>query len=87
MSSEYIKNLIEFGTGDSSPTTFTRQQKQDDFYLDKNVKLKKDDIKNNYEYSNAVREYMIKRKGVDYQDTPTDEMIEDYVEKGQLRIK
>ena len=80
MSSEYIKNLIEFGTGDSSPTTFTRQQKQDDFYLDKNVKLKKDDIKNNYEYSNAIREYMVSRKGVDYQDTPTDEMIEDYVD-------
>ena len=80
MSSEYIKNLIEFGTGGPSPTPFTGQQKQEDFYLDKNVKLKKDDIKNNYEYSNAIREYMVSRKGVDYQDTPTDEMVEDYID-------
>ena len=43
----------------------SRVQEQDDFVLDPEVTLKKDDLKNP-RYLNRIRDYMIDRKGVDY---------------------
>ena len=52
---------------------------KDDFFIDKNITLKKDDLKK-YEYLNPIREYMIERKGVDYQDASEEEVVEDFVD-------
>ena len=52
---------------------------EDDFFIDKNTTLKKDDLKK-YEYLNPIRQYMIERKGVDYQDLPDEEVIDDFVQ-------
>ncbi len=55
------------------------QTVEDDFVIDKGTTLKKDDLKK-YQYLNPIREYMIERKGVDYQDASDDEVIEDFVD-------
>ena len=52
---------------------------EDDFFIDKNTTLNKDDLKK-YEYLNPIRQYMIERKGVDYQDLPDEEVIDDFVQ-------
>ena len=52
---------------------------EDDFFIDKNATLKKEDLKK-YEYLNPIRQYMIERKGVDYQDLPDEEVIDDFVQ-------
>ena len=52
---------------------------EDDFFIDKNTTLKKEDLKK-YEYLNPIRQYMIERKGVDYQDLPDEEVIDDFVQ-------
>ena len=71
----YYENLKKFGgTRNTTPTA-----PDDDFFIDKNVTLKKDDLKK-YEYLNPIRQYMIERKGVDYQDLPDDEVIDDFVQ-------
>ena len=64
------------GAASASAKTF----EQDDFFIDKNVTLKKDDLKKNYEYLNPIRDYMIERKGVDYQDVSNDEVVEDFID-------
>ena len=50
------------------------------FSLDPSVTLKKDDLKKNYEYTTAIRDYMVERKGVDYQETDEDTLVEDFVD-------
>ena len=59
--------------------TTTPAVPEDDFFIDKNTTLKKDDLKK-YEYLNPIRQYMIERKGVDYQDLPDEEVIDDFVQ-------
>ena len=72
----YYENLKKFGGGSSfTPSTFDTQ---DDFFIDKSVTLKKDDLKK-YEYVNPIRDYMIERKGVDYQTASDEEVVDDFV--------
>jgi hypothetical protein len=52
----------------------------DDFVIDTSVTLKKDDLKRN-EYINPIRDYMIARKGVDYNDMEDDKVVDDFVEQ------
>ena len=51
----------------------------DDFILDSNATLKKDDLKK-HQFLNPIRDYMVERKGVDYADLGADEVIEDFVD-------
>ena len=53
--------------------------REEDFYIDKNATLKKDDLKK-YEYLTPIRSYMIDRKGVGYKNKKDDEVIEDFVQ-------
>ena len=62
--------------GSTSAITTDREE---DFYIDKNATLKKDDLKQ-YEYLTPIRSYMIDRKGVDYRNKKADEVIEDFVQ-------
>ena len=62
--------------GSASAITTNREE---DFYIDKNATLKKDDLKQ-YEYLTPIRSYMIDRKGVDYRNKKADEVIEDFVQ-------
>ena len=62
--------------GSTSAITTDREE---DFYIDKNATLKKDDLKQ-YEYLTPIRSYMIDRKGVDYRNKKSDEVIEDFVQ-------
>ena len=62
--------------GSASAITTDREE---DFYIDKNATLKKDDLKQ-YEYLTPIRSYMIDRKGVDYRNKKADEVIEDFVQ-------
>ncbi len=57
----------------------SRVQEQDDFVLDPEVTLKKDDLKNP-RYLNRIRDYMIDRKGVDYKTIEADDVVEDFVD-------
>jgi hypothetical protein len=64
----------------SLPTTsLDDTEEEDDFILDTNATLKKDDLKK-YQFLNPIREYMIERKGVDYKDLDADEVVEDFVD-------
>jgi len=51
----------------------------DDFILDSNATLKKDDLKK-HQFLNPIRDYMVERKGVDYADLSADEVVEDFVD-------
>ena len=50
----------------------------DDFILDSNATLKKDDLKK-HQFLNPIRDYMVERKCVDYADLGADEVIEEVV--------
>ena len=52
---------------------------KDDFVIDPNVTLKKDDLKKN-NYVNPIRDYMVARKGVDYNNVDDDKLVDDFVE-------
>ena len=52
----------------------------DDFVIDTSTTLKKDDLKRN-EFINPIRDYMIARKGIDYNDMEDDKVVEDFVEQ------
>jgi hypothetical protein len=52
---------------------------EDDFVIDPNVTLKKDDLKQN-NYINPIRDYMVARKGVDYNEVEDDKLVDDFVE-------
>ena len=71
----YYENLKKFGGTRST----TPAAPEDDFFIDKNETLKKEDLKK-YQYLNPIRQYMVERKGVDYQDLPDDEVIDDFVQ-------
>ena len=59
--------------------TSVTPDREEDFYIDKNATLKKDDLLN-YEYLTPIRSYMIDRKGVGYKNKKADEVIEDFVQ-------
>ena len=48
-------------------------EREEDFYIDKNTTLKKDDLMK-YQYVTPIRDYMVERKGVDYKNM-TDEEV------------
>ena len=60
-------------------TRSTLPEREEDFYIDKNATLKKDDLLK-YEYLTPIRSYMIERKGVDYKDKSAEEVVEDFVQ-------
>ena len=60
-------------------STSTLPEREEDFYIDKNATLKKDDLLK-YEYLTPIRSYMIERKGVDYQDKSAEEVVDDFVQ-------
>ena len=51
----------------------------DDFNIDPNVTLKKDDLLKS-QFVNPIRDYMIDRKGVDYKELSDQEVVDDFVE-------
>ena len=52
---------------------------EEDFYIDKNVTLKKDDLKEGQNLD-KIRRYMIGRKGVAYKNKSAEETVEDFVQ-------
>mgnify|MGYP001317029821 FL=1 len=60
-------------------TDITPPEREEDFYIDKNTTLKKEDLLK-YEFLTPIRSYMIDRKGVDYRNKKADEVIEDFVQ-------
>ena len=73
---EAKRNIQELYKGS---TRSTLPEREEDFYIDKNATLKKDDLLK-YEYLTPIRSYMIERKGVDYQDKSAEEVVEDFVQ-------
>ena len=73
---EAKRNIQELYKGS---TRSTLPEREEDFYIDKNATLKKDDLLK-YEYLTPIRSYMIERKGVDYQDKNAEEVVEDFVQ-------
>lgn len=59
--------------------TSVTPDREEDFYIDKNATLKKDDLLK-YEYLTPIRSYMVDRKGVGYKNKKADEVIEDFVQ-------
>ena len=59
--------------------TSVTPDREEDFYIDKNATLKKDDLLK-YEYLTPIRSYMVDRKGVSYKNKKADEVIEDFVQ-------
>ena len=53
--------------------------REEEFYLDKNVTLKKDDLKEGQNLD-KIRRYMIGRKGVAYRNKSPEETVEDFVQ-------
>ena len=54
-------------------------EREEDFYIDKNTTLKKDDLMK-YQYVTPIRDYMVERKGVDYKNMTDEEVIDDFVQ-------
>ena len=73
---EAKRNIQELYKGS---TRSTLPEREEDFYIDKNATLKKDDLLK-YEYLTPIRSYMIERKGVDYQDKNAEEVVDDFVQ-------
>ena len=63
----------------SGPAVSVTPDREEDFYIDKNVTLKKDDLLK-YEYLTPIRSYMVDRKGVSYKKKSDEEVIEDFVQ-------
>ena len=61
------------------PTPDLAPEREEDFYIDKNLTLKKDDL-TKYQYVTPIRSYMVERKGADYRDKPDEEVIDDFVQ-------
>ena len=68
-------------TVDKVTSTVARMddEPEDDFVLDSNATLKKDDLLKP-QYLNNIREYMVDRKGVDYKDIADEEVVDDFVQ-------
>ena len=54
-------------------------EREEDFYIDKNTTLKKNDLMK-YQYVTPIRDYMVERKGVDYKNMTDEEVIDDFVQ-------
>ena len=59
--------------------TSSAPSREEDFYIDKNVTLKKDDLKVGQNLD-KIRRYMVGRKGVAYKNKSAEETIEDFVQ-------
>ena len=66
----------KFGGSPAQDESFKPQEEE--FVLDPNVTLKKDDLLD-YKYLNPIREYMVARKGVDYKSMDDQEVVDDFV--------
>ena len=53
---------------------------ESDLPIDTGRSLKKEELKKNFQYLNPIREYMIERKGIDYENKSADEVVEDFVD-------
>ena len=62
--------------GSASAITTDREE---DFYIDKNVTLNKNDLKEGQNLD-KIRRYMIGRKGVSYRNKSAEETVEDFVQ-------
>tara|TARA_R110002167_G_scaffold39878_2_gene122807 strand:- start:255 stop:3704 length:3450 start_codon:yes stop_codon:yes gene_type:complete len=73
-------SLLKYGAADTAkkPVDFGPST-EDDFVIDTSLTLKKDDLKKN-EYINPIRDYMVARKGVDYNDIEDEQVVDDFVE-------
>ena len=66
--------------GDSfKPTPALAPEREEDFYIDKNLTLNKDDL-TKYQYVTPIRSYMMERKGVDYKNKSDEEVVDDFVQ-------
>ena len=78
---DLLKRKEQLRSGSYTPKLSTSTpQVQDDFTLDPDVTLKKDDLKNNTRYLQSVRDYMVRRKGADYKTLDADTVVEDFVD-------
>tara|TARA_R110002096_G_scaffold197564_6_gene380992 strand:+ start:1540 stop:5016 length:3477 start_codon:yes stop_codon:yes gene_type:complete len=62
-----------------TPTVATQGGVVDDFVIDQSTTLKKDDLKQDT-YLNPIRDYMVARKGVDYEQLDDEKVVDDFVE-------
>ena len=64
-----------------SPTSLTSGASvvEDDFVIDTSTTLKKDDLQNG-KYLNHIRDYMVERKGVSYNEIGDEKVVDDFVE-------
>ena len=78
---DLLKRKEQLRSGSFTPTMSTTAPKErDDFILDPEASLKKDDLKNNQQYLNSIRDYMVRRKGTDYKTLDPDTVVEDFVD-------
>lgn len=77
----YLKNkeILAQVRGSAPLSKPFAEEQFDDFVLDKGAKLKKNDLLS-YQYYEPIKQYMIERKGVDYQDKPKEQVVEDFVD-------
>ena len=68
------RSMDELFSGTSSAPS-----REEDFYIDKNVTLKKDDLKVGQNLA-KVRRYMAGRKGVGYKNKDVEETVDDFVQ-------
>ena len=61
------------------PTPTSMVEEEDDFILDPEASLKKDDLQRP-QFLNKIRDYMIERKGVDYKTVQPEQVVDDFVE-------
>ena len=61
------------------PTPDLAPEREEDFYIDKNLTLKKDDL-TKYQYVTPIRSYMLERKGADYRNKTDEEVVDDFVQ-------
>ncbi len=69
---EYMKNL--YGGADTSP-----KREYETLSFDPEETLSVDDIRQDYKYNQPIRDYMIERMGVDYNDKSDEEVVDDFV--------
>ena len=72
------KDQARFGNN-STPTNVVMEEEEDDFVLDPEATLKKDDLQRP-QFLNRIRDYMIERKGVDYKMIQPEQVVDDFVE-------
>mgnify|MGYP000981549985 FL=1 len=71
------KDQARFGNN-STPTNVVMEEEEDDFVLDPEATLKKDDLQRP-QFLNRIRDYMIERKGVDYKMIQPEQVVDDFV--------